>query len=105
MTEGIIEGVVINLNGFGATVRLVDGALAGAPASDVETHRAIYARSLERGQRLNFERRSTGRRAWVQLAPQIVDEALEDAIADYQRGAERHFLQKKPSRRTAHRPA
>lgn len=102
-----MDGVVINLNVYGATVRLDGGELASASVEDVEAHRAVYARALERRTELTFEVRSGGRRATVVLAPQIIDEMLEDRIAAFQRSNEgwelddappahvRHFLQKK----------
>ena len=40
-----LGGIVINLNTYGATVRLDDGDLATAPASEVESHRDQYLRS------------------------------------------------------------
>jgi hypothetical protein len=100
-------GIVINLNSYGATVRLDDGDLASASASDVETHRDQYQRSLVRQKRLAFEVRRQGRRRSVSLAPQIRDETLEEQIASYLKSteewepadgipaAERHFLRKK----------
>jgi hypothetical protein len=100
-------GIVINLNAYGATVRLDDGDLASASASDVETHRDQYLRSLVRRKRLAFEVRREGRRCAVSLAPQIRDETLEEQIATYLKSteewepsdrlpaAERHFLRKK----------
>lgn len=101
------EGIVINLNTYGATVRLENGELAIAPPSDVEAHRAQYQGSLLRKKSLAFELRQGGRRAMVALAPQIHDEQLEEQISSYLRSteewdapdgvpaAERHFLQKK----------
>ena len=100
-------GIVINLNRYGATVRLDEGDIASANAVDVETHRGAYERSLADHQRLTFEVRREGRRRFVMLAPQIVDEGLEGKIAAYLRdteqwetpevmpAAERHFLKKK----------
>jgi len=100
-------GIVINLNAYGATVRLDDGDLATASASDVQTHRAEYERSLLSRKRLAFEVRRRGRRCAVSLAPQIRDERLEEQIALYLKStedwepadglpsAERHFLRKK----------
>ena len=76
-------------------------------ASDVETHRDQYQRSLVRRKRLAFEVRRKGRRCAVSLAPQIRDDELEEQIASYLKSteewepadampaAERHFLQKK----------
>ena len=102
-----LGGIVINLNAYGATVRLDDGDLASASASDVETHRDQYQRSLARHKRLAFEVRRQGRRCAVSLAPQIRDDELEHQIAAYLKSteewepadglpaAERHFLRKK----------
>jgi hypothetical protein len=100
-------GIVINLNTYGATVRLDDGDLATASAADVESHRDQYQRSLTGRKRLAFEVRRAGRRCAVSLAPQIRDEKLEEQIASYLKSteewepadgppaAERHFLRKK----------
>jgi hypothetical protein len=100
-------GIVINLNAYGATIRLDDGDLASASAADVESHRDQYQRSLVRRKRLAFEVRRAGRRCAVSLAPQIRDEELEEQIASYLKSteewepadglptAERHFLRKK----------
>jgi hypothetical protein len=102
-----LGGIVINLNAYGATVRLDDGDLASASASDVETHRDQYQRSLARHKRLAFEVRRQGRRCAVSLAPQIRDDELEQQIVAYLKSteewepvdgvpaAERHFLRKK----------
>lgn len=102
-----LGGIVINLNAYGATVRLDDGDLASASASDVETHRDLYQRSLARRKRLAFEVRREGRRCAVCLAPQIRDDEFEEQIAAYLKSteewepseglpmAERHFLRKK----------
>ena len=100
-------GIVINLNRYGGTVRLDDGDIASANPADVETHRSEYERSLTDHRRLTFEVRREGRRRTVLLAPQIVDEGLEEKISAYLReteewempdalpAAERHFLKKK----------
>jgi hypothetical protein len=100
-------GIVINLNAYGATVRLGSGDLAIAPPSDVEAHRAKYQQSLLRRSELNFEVRQSGRRPVVVLVPQINDEVLDERIAVYLQStqewderdgvplAQRHFLQKK----------
>jgi hypothetical protein len=100
-------GIVINLNAYGATVRLDDGDLASANALDVERHRDEYQRSLVRHKRLAFEVRRNGRRRAVSLAPQLRDDAFEEQIASYLKSteewepadgvpaAERHFLRKK----------
>lgn len=102
-----VDGVVINLNAYGATVRLANGELASAPAFDVESHRTEYQRSLVRRKRLAFELRRDSRRPMVVLAPQIRDDELEEQITSYLKSteewespdavpaAERHFLQKK----------
>ena len=105
--NGTSGGIVINLNAYGATVRLDDGDLASASALDVEAHRDLYQRSLVRRKRLAFEVRREGRRNAVSLAPQIHDDALEEQITSYLRSteewepadgvpaAQRHFLRKK----------
>ena len=102
-----LGGIVINLNVYGATVRLDDGELASAGAADVDSHRDQYQRSLWQGTRLTFEVRRSGRRCAVALAPQIRDERLEEQIAAYLKStqewesadgvpaADRHFLRKK----------
>lgn len=101
------SGIVINLNTYGATVRLDDGDLATASAADVDSHRDQYQRSLTGRKRLAFEVRRAGRRCAVSLAPQIRDDKLEEQIASYLKSteeweltdrppaAERHFLRKK----------
>jgi hypothetical protein len=101
------RGLVINLNAYGATVRLDSGELAIAPESDVEAHRPAYQRSLVRRKELDFEVRQEGRRTTVLLAPQIRDDELDDRIAEYLKTTqewedpdvppahERHFLSKK----------
>lgn len=102
-----LKGIVINLNAYGATVRLEGGELATASATDVAEHRDQYERALLRRKRLAFEVRRQGRRCSVSLAPQIRDDQLEEQIASYLKSteewepsdampaAERHFLQKK----------
>jgi hypothetical protein len=102
-----VDGIVINLNAYGATVRLANGDLAIAPAADVEAHRPDYQRSLVRKKQLAFEVRRNGRRPIVVLVPQIRDEELDEQIATYFKStqewdapdgvpaADRHFLQKK----------
>lgn len=105
--SGTSIGIVINLNTYGATVRLDEGDLASASVLDVENHREQYQRSLTARKRLAFEVRRQGRRCSVSLAPQIRDERLEEQIASYLKSteewepadgvpaAERHFLRKK----------
>lgn len=102
-----VDGIVINLNAYGATVRLDNGELASAPATDVDAHRNDYQRSLVRRKRLSFDVRRDGRRPTVLLIPQISDDELEAQIASYLKSteewdaqdgvpaAERHFLRKK----------
>ncbi|MBV8373769.1 MAG: hypothetical protein JOY69_10965 [Candidatus Eremiobacteraeota bacterium] len=106
MTEPI-DGVVINLNAYGATVRLENGELASALPDDVDSHRSDYERSLGARRELAFELRREGRRLVVVLAPQIRDDDLDERIATYLKStqewdapdgvpqAERHFLHKK----------
>lgn len=101
------RGLVINLNAFGATVRLDDGRLAGVPASDVEAHRAAYERATSARKPLEFLVQSAQRRPLALLAPQIRDDAFEEQIAQYLKmteewekadappAHERHFLRKK----------
>jgi hypothetical protein len=107
-----VFGVVININQFGATVRLDEGDLARAGAEDVDAHRRQYEHSLNSRVRLAFVLTDTGRRSSVSLAPQIDDERLDEQIASYLKSTEeswesgevpaheRHFLEKK--RRAAH---
>ncbi len=80
VTESI-DGIVINLNAYGATVRLENGDLATALEGDVEAHRADYQRSLVARRELHFELRREGRRPVVVLAPQIRDDVLDERIA------------------------
>ncbi len=102
-----VDGIVINVNAYGATVRLENGDLASAPPADVEAHRADYQRSLTSRHELAFELRREGRRPVVALAPQIRDDELDEQITSYLKStqewdapdgvpqAERHFLSKK----------
>ncbi len=100
-----ISGTVINLNAFGATVRLVNGEIAHAAAQDVEAHRRQYERSLSTRSSLAFVRGGESRRTTVALVPQISDERLEEHITSYLKSTEesegelpaheRHFLRKK----------
>ena len=105
-----VKGTVINLNAFGATIRLENGELARATSDDVDGHRASYERSLLRRSAVEFVRREGPGRATLALAPQISDEHLEEQIATYLKSTEewegerpaheRHTLRKK--RRAAH---
>jgi hypothetical protein len=102
-----VKGLVINLNAFGATVRLESGELASASAGDVGSHRAEYERALSSRKPLTFLPQRAGRRLGVFLAPQIRDDQLEEQIAGYLKmtqewespeeppAHERHFLRKK----------
>jgi hypothetical protein len=102
-----LYGVVININAFGATVRLDGGDLARANADDVDAHRAQYEHALVSRARLAFLRGEGAGRPAVTLAPQISDERLDEQIASYLRSTQeawesaevpahqRHFLRKK----------
>lgn len=101
------RGTVINLNAYGATVRLEGGSLAGVPLPDVDKHRAAYERALASRKTLEFLIRPSGRNTIAMLAPQLRDDALEEQIALYLKSTEewekpdlppaheRHFLRKK----------
>lgn len=101
------RGIVINLNAYGATVRLIDGRLASAPLMDVERHRGEYERAVTGRKTLDFIISSNGRHFTVMLAPQLRDEHFEEQIAGYLKmteewekpdappAHERHFLRKK----------
>lgn len=105
-----VKGTVINLNAFGATIRLENGELARAATEEVEKHRAAYERGLLRRSAIAFVRQGGTGRTTVSLAPQISDEHLDVQIASYLKSTEdwegefpaheRHFLRKK--RRAAH---
>ncbi len=102
-----VRGVVINLNAYGATVRLDTGELASAPAGDVEAHRGQYERSFAQRKSMGFVQHP-GRRPMVTLAPQIAEPELDERLAEFFKSTsdwendasgvpahERHFLQKK----------
>lgn len=101
------RGTVINLNAFGATVRLLDGRLASAPITEVEKNQASYDRALTGRKILEFLVSGAGRHPAVALVPQIVDEVFEQQIVSYLKmteewekpdappAHERRFLQKK----------
>lgn len=101
------RGIVINLNAYGATVRLDDGRLASVPLVDIEKNRDVYGRAFERRKPLEFILQPTGRHPMLMLAPQLRDEQFEEQIAQYLKmtaewekpdvppAHERHFLQKK----------
>jgi uncharacterized protein (DUF2345 family) len=103
-----IFGMVINLNAFGATIRLESGELASAPAGDVDAHRAEYERAVSGHKAMPFVRHPGTRRPLVTLAPQIEEPELDEQIAEYFKSTqdweadaegvpahERHFLRKK----------
>ena len=102
-----VRGVVINLNSFGATVRLDDGRLASALGPEVNARRADYERAVNARRTLKFECRRDGTRSIVSLAPQIDEPELDEKITDYLKSTgewespdgppahERRFLQKK----------
>lgn len=101
------RGIVINLNAYGATVRLHDGRLASAPAVDVDKNRRDYERAHSARKTLEFLVHKAGRHPVLMLAPQLRDEQFEEQIAGYLKmteewekpdappAHERHFLQKK----------
>ena len=94
MTEDLY-GVVINLNAFGATVRLADGELASAPLPDVEANRATYERAQSTRTALRFVRREGSKHATVLLVPEISSAHLDEQIAAYLKSTEsHHFLQR-----------
>ncbi len=102
-----MRGTVINVNAFGATVRLDDGRLASAPPADVEKHRGYYDKGLMSRKPMEFVVQSAERRPMVMLTPQLHDEQFEAQIANYIKSThewenpelppahERHFLRKK----------
>jgi len=103
-----VYGFVINLNAYGAAVRLESGELASAPAGDVEAHRNDYERAMSTRKSLAFERHPGARRAMVTIVPRIDEPELDAQIAQYLESTsewendengvpahERHFLQKK----------
>jgi hypothetical protein len=101
------RGLVININAYGAMVRLGDGRLASAPLDDVEGNRPVYERALASRKSLDFLVRLGERRLQVELAPLLRDEGFEEQIASYLKmteewekpdappAHERHFLRKK----------
>lgn len=103
-----VYGTVININAYGATIRLEGGELASAPAGDVESHKSDYDRAMNSKRLLSFQIHLGGRRPMVTIVPQISDEVLDDQIAQFWKSTEswdadvegvpqheRHFLQKK----------
>lgn len=103
-----VYGFVINVNAYGATVRLESGELASAPAGDVEAHRNDYERGMSSRESLAFLMHPSARRPMVTIVPRIVEPALDAQIARYLESTqewendadgvpahERHFLRKK----------
>lgn len=103
-----VYGFVINLNAYGATVRLESGELASAPAGDVEAHRGSYERAMSTKQSHPFMLHPGTRRPMVTIVPQIDEPELDEQIAQFFESTqeweadaegvpahERHFLQKK----------
>lgn len=101
------RGIVININAYGATARLLDGRLASVPLSDLDEHRPAYERALTGRKVLEFIVRGDRRHTMALLAPQLRDEDFEEQIAGYLKmteewekpegppAHERHFLRKK----------
>jgi len=103
-----VYGFVINVNAFGATVRLESGELASAPAGDVEAHRVDYDRGASSRKAIAFVRHPGTRRPMVTIVPPIDEPELDAKIARYLESTqdwendadgvpahERHFLRKK----------
>jgi len=103
-----VYGYVINVNAYGATVRLESGELASAPAGDVEAHRGDYDRSLAAKMSVAFTRHPGTRRPMVTIVPRIDEPELDQQIARFLESTaewendgdgipahERHFLSKK----------
>jgi hypothetical protein len=103
-----VYGIVINLNAYGATVRLESGELASAPAGDVDAHRLQYENAMSRRSALAFVRHPGSRRAMVTIVPSLDEPELDAQIAEFFESTqsweadadgvaahERHFLRKK----------
>ncbi len=85
----LVRGRVLNVNPYGATVRLQNGDLASAPFVDVQRHRLEYERSMTGNKDVDFELRSTdGKRSNVILAPQIRDDEFEEKMTGFLRESE-----------------
>jgi hypothetical protein len=108
-----VYGFVINVNAYGAAVRLENGELASAPAGDVEMHRLDYDRGMSERKAMAFVLHPGSRRPMVTIVPRIDEPELDAQIARYLESTaewendvdgvpahERHFLQKK--KRAAH---
>ncbi len=90
-------GTVINLNRFGAVVRLADGRLASVPPAEVDAHRATYEESYAAHRPLRLAIRDAAKGLSVVLAdfldaeahaPNLSDEVFEERLADYLRETE-----------------
>ena len=103
-----VFGFVINVNAYGATVRLESGELASAPAGDVEAHRVEYDRGMSTRKALAFLLHPGARRPMVTIVPRIDEPELDEQIARFLESTqewendadgvpahERHFLRKK----------
>lgn len=103
-----VYGFVINVNAYGAIVRLENGELASAPAGDVEAHRNDYERGMSSRESLAFLMHPGTRRPMVTIVPRIDEPELDAQIARYLESTqewendadgvpahERHFLRKK----------
>lgn len=108
-----VYGFVINLNAYGAIIRLESGELASAPAGDVEAHRVEYDRGMSAREAVAFVLHPGSRRPMVTIVPRIDEPELDaqiarylESTADWENDAdgvpahERHFLRKK--KRAAH---
>ena len=78
-----VYGFVINVNAYGATVRLESGELASAPAGDVEAHRVDYERGMSAREALAFVMHPRARRPMVTIVPRIDEPELDAQIAHY----------------------
>ncbi len=103
-----VYGFVINVNAYGAIVRLESGELASAPAGDVEAHRVEYDRGMSAREAVAFVLHPGSRRPMVTIVPRIDEPQLDAQIARYLESTadwendgdgvpahERHFLRKK----------
>ena len=108
-----VYGFVINVNAYGATVRLETGELASAPSGDVDAHRVDYERGMSAREAIAFVLHPGSRRPMVTVVPRIDEPELDAQIAQYLESTaewendadgvpahERHFLRKK--KRAAH---
>jgi hypothetical protein len=71
-----VRGIVINVHGLGAAVRLEDGRLAAAPIGDVVAHRAAYERACRQRAMLTFDASGDPRRPHLLLARPDADETV-----------------------------